>query len=84
VLHASYASAWNPAIIIGKDNRKAGAVLAPNQNIENNPMQSNTVSLAWTHRDGGRGLSQKAINRRFFATSQRKHAAKRKAASQEL
>jgi hypothetical protein len=31
----------------GLPNRKADAVLAPNQNIENNPMQSNKVSLAW-------------------------------------
>jgi hypothetical protein len=30
-----------------KDSRKADAVLAPNQNIENNPMQSSMVSLAW-------------------------------------
>jgi hypothetical protein len=29
-----------PAIITGKNRRKAGAVRAPNQNIENNPMQS--------------------------------------------
>ena len=27
--------------------RKADTVLAPNQNIENNPMQSNTGSPAW-------------------------------------
>jgi hypothetical protein len=33
-------SACHPAIIIGKDSHRAGAVLAPNQNIENNPMQS--------------------------------------------
>jgi hypothetical protein len=32
--------------IIRKDSRKAGAVLAPNQNIENNPMQSSRWSLA--------------------------------------
>jgi hypothetical protein len=44
---ASHSSASHPAIIIGKDSRKAGAVLAPNQNIENNPMQSSLVSLAW-------------------------------------
>jgi hypothetical protein len=37
---ASYGSASHPAIIIGKHSRKADAVLAPNQNIENNPMQS--------------------------------------------
>jgi hypothetical protein len=30
-----------------KDSRKADAGLAPNQNIENNPMQSSMVSLAW-------------------------------------
>jgi hypothetical protein len=40
-------SASHPAIIVGKDSRKADAVLAPNQNIENNPMQSSMVSLAW-------------------------------------
>jgi hypothetical protein len=28
-------------------SRKDAAVLAPNQNIENNPMQSKKVSLAW-------------------------------------
>jgi hypothetical protein len=28
-------------------SRKADAVLAPNQNIENNPMQSNTGLPAW-------------------------------------
>jgi hypothetical protein len=28
-------------------SRKVDAVLAPNQNIENNPMQSNRGSLAW-------------------------------------
>jgi hypothetical protein len=39
---ASYGSAGRPAII-GKDSRKADAVLAPNQNIENNPMQSSMV-----------------------------------------
>jgi hypothetical protein len=27
--------------------RKADAAFAPNQNIENNPMQSNEVSPAW-------------------------------------
>jgi hypothetical protein len=37
---ASYGSASHAAIIIGKHSRKADAVLAPNQNIENNPMQS--------------------------------------------
>jgi hypothetical protein len=37
---ASYGSASHAAIINGKDSRKADAVLAPNQNIENNPMQS--------------------------------------------
>jgi hypothetical protein len=37
----------HPAIIVGKESRKANAVLAPNQNIENNPMQSSMVSLAW-------------------------------------
>ena len=31
----------------GLPSRKADAVLAPNQNIENNPMQSNKVSQAW-------------------------------------
>jgi hypothetical protein len=44
---ASYGSASHPAIINGKDSRKAGAVLASNQNIENNPMQSSRWSLAW-------------------------------------
>ena len=33
-------SANHAAIINGKDSRKAELVLAPNQNIENNPMQS--------------------------------------------
>jgi hypothetical protein len=42
----SCGSASHPAIIIGKDSGKADAVLAPNQNIENNPMQSSLVSLA--------------------------------------
>jgi hypothetical protein len=32
---------------MGKHGRKADAALAPNQNIENNPMQSNRGSLAW-------------------------------------
>jgi hypothetical protein len=42
-------SASHPAIIIGKDkdSGKADAVLAPNQNIENNPMQSSMVVAAW-------------------------------------
>jgi hypothetical protein len=31
----------------GLPGRKADVVLAPNQNIENNPMQSNKLSLAW-------------------------------------
>ena len=44
---ASYGSASHPTIIVGKDSRKADAVLAPNQNIENNPMQSSMLSLAW-------------------------------------
>jgi hypothetical protein len=47
---ASYGSASHAAIIIGKHSRKADAVLAPNQNIENNPMQSSLVSLAWMPR----------------------------------
>jgi hypothetical protein len=34
------ASYGYPAIIIGKHSRKADAALAPNQNIENNPMQN--------------------------------------------
>jgi len=38
-----YGSASHPAIINGKDSRKPDAVLAPNQNIENNPMQSSKV-----------------------------------------
>ena len=40
---ASYGSASLPAIIIGKDSRKADAVLSPDENIENNPMQSSMV-----------------------------------------
>jgi hypothetical protein len=40
---ASASGGWQA----GLPNRKAGAVLAPNQNIQNNPMQSNKVSLAW-------------------------------------
>jgi hypothetical protein len=44
---ASYGSASHAAIVIGKHSRKADAVLAPDQNIENNPMQSSVVSLAW-------------------------------------
>jgi hypothetical protein len=40
-------SASHPAIIVGKGSRKADALLAPNQNIENNPMQSGMVSRAW-------------------------------------
>jgi hypothetical protein len=46
-LRASYGSASHPAIVIGKASGKADAVLAPNQNIENNPMQSSFVSRAW-------------------------------------
>ncbi|MEH2588099.1 hypothetical protein [Bradyrhizobium sp. AZCC 1721] len=37
---AFYGSASHPAIINGKDSRKADVVRGPNQNIENNPMQS--------------------------------------------
>jgi hypothetical protein len=44
---ASYGSASHPAIIVGKDSRKADAVPAPNQNIENNPMQSSMGPPAW-------------------------------------
>jgi len=36
-------SSGDAAIINGKDSRKADAALAPNQNIENNPMQSSVV-----------------------------------------
>jgi hypothetical protein len=43
LLCASYGSASHPAIVIGKDSGKADGVLAPNQNIENNPMQSSLV-----------------------------------------
>jgi hypothetical protein len=39
-------SASQPAIIIGKNSRKAGAVVVSNQNIENNPMQSSRWSPA--------------------------------------
>jgi len=39
---ASYGSASHPAIVIGKDSGKADA-LTPDQNIENNPMQSSMV-----------------------------------------
>ena len=42
-MYASYGSASHPAIINGKDSGKADAALAPNQNIENNPMQSSMV-----------------------------------------
>jgi hypothetical protein len=44
----NYGSASHPAILIVKDGRKADAVLAPHQNIENNPMQSNMVAPAWS------------------------------------
>ncbi|MEH2507119.1 MULTISPECIES: hypothetical protein [unclassified Bradyrhizobium] len=40
---AFYGSASHPAIINGKDSRKADVVRGPNQNIENNPMQSSMV-----------------------------------------
>ena len=43
---ASYGLASHAAIINGEDSRKADAVLAPNQNIENNPMQSSIV-VGW-------------------------------------
>ena len=43
VRHASYGQASHPAIINGKDSRKAELVRGPNQNIENNPMQSSMV-----------------------------------------
>jgi hypothetical protein len=34
-------------IVIGQDSGRADAVAAPNQNIENNPMQSSMGSLPW-------------------------------------
>ena len=48
---ASYGSTSHPAIIVGKDSRKADAVFAPNQNIENNPMQSALKEGAHGRRD---------------------------------